>query len=178
MLVANHAVRSEARAMFELPLGPFRMRTGGRAGSIVTSGSSTTRWAADAVVAIPIGWQAEISTQYHRMHYARTASAGYFAPDRVETVEGGAYVDVEGGKATFAFELGAGAQRIQPQAAVVGPWRLALRGWGEVTIPFGPGRALRLELEGYDAPFAPDAVATSATWRYLSLSAGVRWAVY
>ena len=67
-------------------------------------------------------------------------------------------------------------QRLQEFGAGTGPWRFTLRGWGYLAVPFAPGREVRLELEGYDAPFAPEGVTTSGHWRFISVSAGVRWA--
>jgi hypothetical protein len=145
--------------------------------SIQAPGERNTRWGADEVLAVPFGGVGEVSVQYHRMHYAKATVAGYFAPDRVETVEGGSYLELDGRGVSFAADLGAGAQRIQIHGAAPGPWRAALRGWGYVRVPLSSGAEIRSELEAYDAPFAPDAVTTSANWRYLAASVGVRLAI-
>jgi hypothetical protein len=58
-----------------------------------------------------------------------------------------------------------------------GSWQRALRGWAYLSMPMTTRGSLWLELEGYDAPFAPDGVTTSGSWRFLSTSFGVRWAL-
>jgi hypothetical protein len=176
LLVENQALRSEARVTAELPLGPLRLRAGGRAASIKALDQTNTRWMADGALVVPLGWQGEFSLQYHRIHYARPTTLGYFAADRVETLEAGSYAELERKGVSLAFDLGVGAQRLQEFGTGLGPWRLALRGWSYVAIAVAPGGELRLELEGYDAPFAPEGVSSSLHWRSLSLSAGVRWA--
>jgi len=175
LLLENRAARNETRATGEVPFGPFRLRGGGRAGSITAAGQSNTRWGADGALVVPLSWKGEISTQYHRLHYAKSATVGYFAPDQVETVEGGAYLELGGPTVSLAVDLGTGAQRLREHGTGYGPWRLALRGWSYLTVPFAQGPELRLELEGYDAPFAPEGVATSEHWKYLAISLSIRW---
>ncbi|HTL05672.1 MAG TPA: hypothetical protein VL241_07980 [Gemmatimonadales bacterium] len=175
LLVEQLGMRNEAKALAELPFGPLRLRGGGRFGVLQLLGETNTRWGGDGMLVLPLGWQAELSAQYHRLQYSSPARLGYFAPKRVETVEGGTYAELEG-PLTLAFDLGAGVQRLQEFGEGPGPWRLTLRGWSALGIPFAPGRELRFELEGYDAPFAPEGVSTSARWKSLAVSAGIRWA--
>jgi hypothetical protein len=178
LLIENRGIRNEARAIAELPVGPLKLRGGGRVGSITALSESNTRWAVDGALVLPLGWQGELSFQYHRLHYDRPSNVGYFAPRRVESIEGGSYAELAGQGVSLAFDLGAGAQRLQEFGAGTGPWRLALRGWAYVAVPFAPGRELRLELEGYQAPFAPEGVTTSEHWSYFAVSSGVRWSFH
>jgi hypothetical protein len=46
-----------------------------------------------------------------------------------------------------------------------------------VSFALAPGRALWLETEAYDAAFAPEGTATSSSWRFVSASLGLRWAL-
>jgi hypothetical protein len=77
----------------------------------------------------------------------------------------------------MAADLGAGMQRLTEHAALPGPWTRAWRAWTQVSLNLGPSRAWYVEAEAYDAPFGLEGVATAGTWRYLSVSSGVRWAV-
>ncbi len=177
LLVVTEAVRTEARGSLDLPAGPLRLRGGGRAGTIRTTGQSNTRTGVSGAVVYPVGWQGELTVQYHRLAYADPTEAGYFAPRLAETIEAGGYVELgEGGGVVAAIDLGAGAQRTAEHGALAGPWKPSLRAWGYLAVPLAPGRDLRVEFEGYNAPFAPEGVTTSSTWRFVSLSAGLRWA--
>jgi hypothetical protein len=96
----------------------------------------------------------------------------------VETVEGGAYLELgEDGPLSMAIDLGAGRQRIAEHNAPWGRWARALRAWSMLSLAIAPGRALWLEVEGYDAAFAPEGTATSSAWRFVSASLGLRWAL-
>jgi tetratricopeptide (TPR) repeat protein len=177
LLVANQAERAEGRLTVDVPVGPVRLRATGRAGAVTATGEAANgRQGGDVAAVVPLGRHAEISGQYHRLGYDRVSTAGYFAPRLVETREAGAYF--EGGeRVTLSADLGAGVQRVAEQNAGVGRWRKALRGWSSLTIPVANGRALWIEAEGYDAAFAAEGVTTSSSWRYLSVSAGLRWSL-
>jgi tetratricopeptide (TPR) repeat protein len=191
LLLMNQAVRSEARATLELPVGALRLRGTGRAGTITAvippplsrpsfglrTFESNSRFGGDLAVALPLGSRAEFSVQDHRLAYASATMAGYFAPRLVETREAGMYFELGEDGITLATDLGAGVQRAAEHGAPNGHWTRALRGWSYLNIPFAPGRALWVEAEGYDAPFAPEGVATSASWRSISISTGLRWAI-
>jgi tetratricopeptide (TPR) repeat protein len=178
-LIANEVQRTEGRAMLELPAGPLRIRGMGRVASVSAAGESANqRLAGSGALVLPLGWRGELSAQYHRMGYQRPSQAGYFAPEVVETMEGGAYLELgEDGPLSLAIDLGAGSQRIAEHDAPYGRWARALRGWSMVSFALAPGRALWLETEAYDAAFAPEGTATSSSWRFVSASLGLRWAL-
>ena len=175
-LVANHAVRNEAKLGFELPAGPLRLRADGRVALInVTGEDANRRVQASAAVVLPVGWRGEFSVQYHETGFQRPSTAGYFAPRRVETVEGGTYWDLGGdGAVSVSADLGAGAQRMALQGAAVGPWKVALRGWAALSIDLTRTLQWRTELEAYSAPFAPVGTSTAPDWRYGSLNTGLQ----
>lgn len=175
LLVANRAMRNEARFGLELPLGLVRVRVGGRAARIETLvEEANTRLQGDTALVLPMGWQGEISVQYHRLGFTRATAAGYFAPRRVETLEGGTYWELgSGGRASLALDLGAGIQRLAKQEEEIGSWKLALRGWTMLSIDLTPSVQWRVEAEAYSAPFAPVAVVTTPNWRFFSIAASL-----
>jgi hypothetical protein len=172
VLIANHAVRNELRLGVEIPAGPVRIRGTGRAGLIETfGGDANLRLQGDAALALPIGWRGEVSAQYHRLSFNRASSAGYFAPKLVETIEGGTYWDLGGdGQVSASVDLGVGIQRLAKQEEEVGPWKLALRGWGMLSVDLSRIVQWRVEGEAYSAPFAPVGVVTAPNWRYVSVN--------
>jgi hypothetical protein len=177
LLAANRVARIEARGSVEVPIAALRIRPGGRIGAIESkSEPSNQRTGVDLAVAIPLGWQGEISGQYHRLSYRASSAAGYFAPRLVETREVGGYLERESDAGlALAVDAGAGVQRVAEHGAGLGTWERALRGWASLTIPVGPTVALWMETEAYDAPFAPEGVTTSESWRFLAVSIGLRW---
>jgi len=175
LLVANRGMKNELRLNLDLPVGPLRFRGGGRAGSIIAAGEqANARFQGDAALVLPLGWSGEISAQYHRIGFARASTSGYFAPSSVETIEAGTYWEWSGDGAFGAsLDLGAGLQRLAKQNEALGPWKPALRGWASLSLAMSPAWVWRVEAEAYSAPFAPVGAATSADWRYLSVSAGL-----
>lgn len=175
LLVHNQAMRNELRLQGTLPAGPLRLKLGTRAAAIATAVErANLRLQGDAAVALPIGWRGEVSAQYHRLGFQRTSSAGYFAPRRVETVEGGSYWELGGeGRWSAEVDLGIGMQRLEKQGEPVGPWKLAVRGWGSVNLDLSRIIRLRSELEAYSAPFAPSGAVTAPNWRYFSFTFGL-----
>jgi hypothetical protein len=176
-LAVNQVIRSEARGRLDLPVGPLRLRGEGRAGGISAPGERNRRIALGGAVVLPVGWRGELSLQGHRIGYRDTTAMGYFAPDRVETLEAGTYLDLgDAGPWSVALDLGAGAQRIARFDAPAGDWGAALRGWGWISYSLGAGRALQLELEGSTAPGSA-IVSTVPDWKYFSLGLSLRWAL-
>jgi len=180
LLVANRAMRNELRLSGTVPLGPVRLRAGGRGADIETAVENRNRKLhGDAALVFPVGWRGEFSAQYHRIGFQRASLAGYFAPKRVETVEGGSYWQIGGdGRWSAEVDLGAGMQRIAIQKQAVGAWKPALRAWGMWNVDLTRAVALRGEVEGYSAPFAPAGVSTAPNWRYVALSFSLLFRVF
>jgi hypothetical protein len=176
VLVNNRVMQDDARLGVELPVAGLRLRAGERAGHInATRERANERMQTDLAAALPFGWRGEASVQYHRVEYAHGTTAGYFAPERVETVETGTYWDLGGdGTVSLSMDLGAGAQRMALQQRAPGPWRLALRSWAALSVELSRTAQWTSELEAYSAPFAPVFASTATYWRYLSLNSGVR----
>lgn len=175
LLVVNRAVKDELRVVAELPVGPLRIRAGGRAGLIETSLERVNRrLQGDAALVFPIGRSGEVSAQVHRLGFTRSASAGYFAPRLVETIEGGGYWETaEAGSVSVAVDLGAGIQRLARHGEEMGSWKTALRGWALLAVALSPSVRWTIEAEGYSAPFAPVGVVTAPNWRYVSVITGL-----
>ena len=178
-LIENHVERSEARATIEVPLSILRLRGIGRFGQLTSSGEEANgRTSLEGVVVLPLGARLQPSLQYRRTGFARASVAGYFAPRLAETVEGGAYFESgDEGVLTMSADVGAGVQRVTPHAASAGAWSRVWRAWGQAALTMGPGRSWFVEVEAYDAPFALEGAATSGSWRFLSLSSGLRWVI-
>jgi hypothetical protein len=171
LMVTNRAMRNELRLDGTVPVGPVRVRVGGRGADIETAVEKKNRKTqGDAALVFPIGWRGELSAQYHRIGFQRISRAGYFAPKRVETIEGGTYWEIGGdGRWSAEVDLGIGMQRLAIQPQNVGPWKPALRAWGMWNVDVTRTMAVKTEMEAYIAPFAPAGVSTSPNWRYASL---------
>ena len=178
LLLFNRVIRSEARATVEVPLGWIRLRANGRVGRFESPGEiANGRVGAEGALVLPLG-AVQPSLQYRVFGYQRASALGYYAPRRAETAEGGLYFDREGdGRLSFAADFGAGAQRVMDHGAVAGEWSPAFRAWGQATLAIAPSRFWYVELEAYDAAFAPEGVATTGHWRFLSVASGLRWAL-
>ena len=175
LLVGNRAMRNELRLEGTVPAGPVRFRIGGRAAALETAiEKENFRLQGEAARAFPIGWRGEISAQYHRLGFQRISNAGYFAPELVETFEGGTYWELGGeGRWGAELDLGIGLQRLEKHKEDIGPWKPALRGWGSLYMDLTRIIRLRWEVEAYSAPFAPAGAVTTPNWRYVSISFGL-----
>ncbi len=173
------AARDELAATLELPAGPLRLRGTGRIGDVRLDGDRNGRLGYDAALALPVTPALELSAQFHRFGYAHAVSSGYFAPRAAETIEGGAYLEVEPSDAfALSADVGGGVARLTRFGEAVGPWGPALRLWSMAAWTLMPGRTLQLEGEAYDTNAADAVGVVSATaWRYASLSVSVRVAL-
>jgi hypothetical protein len=155
-------------------------QAGGRAAQVRTLVEEpNTRLQGDAALVLPFGWQGEASIQYHRLGFSRLSAAGYFAPRRVETLEGGTYWELGGnGRTSLAFDLGGGLQRLARQDELPGPWKLALRSWGMLAVDLVPAVQCRVEAEAYSAPFAPVGAVTTPNWRFFSVAASLLFRLF
>jgi hypothetical protein len=137
------------------------------------------------VVALAAAPAVELSGQFRQIAYSHSSTA-YFAPRLAQVVEAGTYLEFETSRSVvFAFDVGAGVQRVGAHEPVgehggarVGPWRRALRLYSLIVVPLAPGRGrdLRLELEGEDSLIGSDAP-TTGHWRYASAALSLRWAL-
>jgi hypothetical protein len=82
------------------------------------------------------------------------------------------------GPTSLAFDLGAGIQRLAKQEEEMGPWKLAVRGWGMLTVDLVPSVEWRVEAEAYSAPFAPVGAVTTPNWRFYSITASLVFRIY
>jgi hypothetical protein len=178
-LVKNEVKRSEARATFEVPVGPLRARGSGRVGRIEARGESPNgRVTIEGGLLMPLGSGVVPSAQFRVSGFERPSAAGYFAPRLAQTLEAGAYLEAgEDGPLSLAADLGAGLQRITEHGATAGRWSRAWRGWAQGSLALGPSRAWLVEVEAYDSPFALDGASAAGSWRFLSVSTGLRWSL-
>jgi Flp pilus assembly protein TadD len=179
-LVAQPVELAEIKAGLDLPLsGPIRARARGQSG-VLDSTIDVNRRAGYQIGPV-YRWRpaAEVGIFYSQLGYDHATTAGYFAPERAETIELGTYIEYEGWyPVTFAVDAGAGMQRVQKFGEDVREWIATYRLWGMASYALKPGVSLDLEVEHYDSPIAGNAVAPTANWRYnaalLSLRFGVR----
>jgi hypothetical protein len=179
-LVAQPVELKEIKAGLDLPVaGPVRARARGQAGVLDSAVDVNHR--SGYQVGPVYRWRpaAEVGVFYSRLGYDHATAAGYFAPERAETIELGTYIEYEGwAPLTFALDAGAGQQRVQKFGESVRDWIATYRLWGMVSYAVKPGVSVDLEVEHYDSPIAGNAVAPTANWRYnaalLSLRFGVR----
>ncbi len=179
LLVQNRITRTELRGILELPLPlsvapSLKLRGIARTAAFSDSNHRTTLAGMVAVAATP---SVELSGQFHEIRYDRPDTVGYFAPRLAQIVQAGSYVEFETPQgALFAFDLGAGVQRVAPFGAAIGPWQRALSLYSLILVPLAPGRDLKFELDLEDSPLASEA-ATSGQWRYASGVVSLRWAL-
>jgi hypothetical protein len=178
LLISNRVTRSEARAVVDVPLAGMRLRGSGRVGRFEAPGEPANgRVGAEGALVLPLGL-VQPSLQYRLIGFERASAAGYFAPRRAETAEAGLYFDSgDETRLSIATDLGAGAQRVMDQGGGERRWSPAWRAWGQATLAIGPSRFWYVEVEAYDAAFAPEGVATAGHWRSLSVASGLRWSM-
>jgi hypothetical protein len=180
LLAGARAYRDEVGAEGELRVaGPLRVRGFGRTGRIVTAFDDNTRdlFGGAALLAFPSG--IEVGGRAPEIRFGAPSVSGYFAPAQMRVAEATAYVERESASGvSLALDLGAGAQQVTDWGAPAGAWSPALRGWAQLVVPMGTGRALGLEVDSYDAKVGTEGVApTSGRWRYASAAAWLRLAI-
>jgi len=179
-LVAQPVELEEIKGGLDLPLtGSFRARARGQRGRL--EAATDVNYRTGYQFGPVYRWRPaqEIGVFYSELGYAYPTAAGYFAPQRVQMVELGTYLEYEGlSPLTFALDAGAGQQRVAKQGEAPGDWIGASRLWALVSWTLKPGVRLELELEHYDSPVAGNAVTPTASWSsrsaILSLRFGVR----
>jgi len=178
LLVDNRVVRTELRAVVEIPVTrTLKLRALWRTALLRDTADLNHRTALGGVVAVALSPAIELSGQVHQIRYSHASTAGYFAPRLGQVVEAGSYVELETPSGwLLALDVGAGAQRVADFGGQPGAWSRALRWYSLITAPLAPGRTLQLELEGEDSPVAREA-ATTGAWRYGSAALSLRWAL-
>jgi hypothetical protein len=175
LLVRNRVARDEVAAQADLPTPVgVRVRALGRLGTIASALDRNTRTNVGGGLVLPIRGMGELSATGQQFAYAHRSRSGYFSPRLARQAELGAYVDREtAGGIAVTLDAGAGYQRITEHGGVPGPWQPTLRGTLGLLAPVGPGRSVRVELDGFDGRTGD--VETFGRWRYGSASIGMRW---
>jgi tetratricopeptide (TPR) repeat protein len=178
LLVANHVIRTLYSGLLSLPVaGPITLRGIGKIATLADSFETNHKTIVSGVMAVAVAPSAELSAQFHQLHYEHPSVSGYFAPWQLQVAEAGTYVEIETpGSVVLAVDGGAGVQRVAPQRNRFGPWTTAFRLYAMLDAPLAPGRDFRLEFDSEDSQVATTA-ATSGQWRYESLIASLRWAL-
>jgi tetratricopeptide (TPR) repeat protein len=183
LLVANHVIRTQYSGLLAVPvMGPLTLRAIGKTATLRDSLETNHKVQASGVLAVAVAPAAELSAQFHQIHYDHPSVSGYFAPWQLQVAEAGTYLEIETpGSVVIAVDGGAGVQRVAKQRGRFGPWTAAFRLYAMLDAPLAPGRDFRLELESEDSQVATtDATsgqATSGQWRYGSVIASLRWAL-
>ncbi len=178
LLVANHVIRTQFSGVLAVPVvGPMTLRAIGKAATLSDSLETNHKTQLSGVAAVAVAPAAELSAQFHQIHYDHPSVSGYFAPWQLQVAEAGTYFEIETpGAVVIAVDGGAGVQRVAQQRGRYGPWTAAFRLYAMLDAPLAPGRDFRLELESEDSQVATTA-ATSGQWRYGSVIASLRWAL-
>lgn len=179
LLLGTPVVLGEARGVVDLPLlGPLHARALGRAGRLEAAGETNTRVGFGGGGVVRLGGASEVGAVYQRTGYAAPSAAGYFAPERIESVEVGAYTEYYGAwPLTIALDAGAGGERIADWGGVVGGWEPAFRLWSQLSWSLSPGRELRLEAEAYETRAGAAIAPTADGWRWGSLGLSFHTAI-
>lgn len=178
LLVANHVIRTQYSGLLSLPVaGPFTLRAIGKTATLSDSFEVNHKTTLSGVMAVAVAPSAELSAQFHQIHYDHLSGSGYFAPWQLQVAEAGTYFEIETpGSLVLAVDGGAGVQRVAKQRHLFGPWTAAFRLYAMLDAPLAPGRDFRLELDSEDSQVATTAT-TSGQWRYGSVIASLRWAL-
>ncbi|MDH3451820.1 MAG: tetratricopeptide repeat protein [Gammaproteobacteria bacterium] len=175
-LLADPVQLAEVRGMLDMPLyGRTRARLRARYAELHSGLGDNRRVSYDSGLVYRLQPTVELSVNYHELAYEELTEAGYSAPQEVQSVELGTYMELYGFyPVTIALDLGVGRQRIDEFSEPVGAWGDALRLWAQVSWDVRPGTRLDLELDSTDT-HDPDAVSsTDANWRYSSIMLSLR----
>lgn len=176
-LVQNDVVRNEIGGRADVRVvGPLRLRALARDADITSAIDQNNRLALGGglVLAGSIG---ELSATMQQISFAHHSTAGYFSPQAAKVIEAGTYFELESAHGVrLSLDAGVGAQQVTDWGVPGGPWGPAYRTWTELALPMAVGSELRFAAESYDSRIGSD-VATSSTWRYLSLSVSLHWAI-
>jgi len=177
LLVENGVVRNEVSGRADLTVvGPIRIRALARDGYITSVIDDNNRIALGGGIVVA-GSLGELSATMQQISFARQSASGYFSPHSARVAEIGTYDEFESASGIrLAVDAGAGVQQVTEWGLPAGPWGPAYHTWTELALPVAVGSEVRVTLESYDSRIGSD-VATSSTWKYLSLSVMLHWAL-
>jgi hypothetical protein len=178
VLVVNRVIRNELAGRVDLPIIPrVRLRAAAKGDSYDASGESNTRTSLLGGLAVSATDAVEVSGIFQRLTFDHATTSGYFAPRIAQLAELGSYAEFETDNGSLlVLDGGVGAQRFADFGTAIGPWKPAFRLFAQFTVPLNPGSELRAELDSYDSVLGSEA-ASSESWRYLSGSISLRFAL-
>jgi hypothetical protein len=201
-LVAAEAKLSEARGVVDVPISMgLKLRAAAQVGSIsvrvadsivrdpVTPGrpgrnpntaqtprSNNQRLGIGGGLVRSLSGTAELSVNAYRLSYAEPASGGYFAPERVDQLELGTYIELyRFDPLTIALDAGVGVQRAKLFAQPVGGVSPSARFWGMLSAPLAERLELNIEVDAYKSQLST--VATSESWSSIAGGLSLRWLI-
>lgn len=179
-LVAQPVELTEVKGSVEVPLlGSLRARARGQNGRLDSDTDVNHRSGYQFGPLYRLQPAAEIGVFYNELGYEHATAAGYFAPQRVQTIELGTYIEYERlWPVTFALDAGIGQQRVAKQGEEIGDWIGTFRLWALVSWTLKPGVRLDMELEHNDSPVAGTAVAPTSDWSSNSVILSLRFGVW
>jgi tetratricopeptide (TPR) repeat protein len=179
-LLAQPVELSEFKGAIEAPwFDAWRVRARGQSGLLKSATDTNNRTGYAFGPLYRLLPSAEIGVSYNELGYAHDAAAGYFAPQRVQTVELGTYIEYERlWPVVFTFDAGIGQQRFAKQGEAIGRWNPTYRLWAQISWTITPGVRLDLELEHSDSPLSGTAVAPASDWNSNSAILSLRFGVF
>lgn len=176
-LLARRIVRNDlqVRPVFALPQH-LRLRGIGGTSLIQGNGDRNHRYTLGGGPAWSPAPALEWSANFTQSSYSHDTKAGYFAPEKIQTIETATYIEFERDAVLVALDVGGGLERFKEFGFAFGRWRPALRGYGLLSLRLRPGRELRLEIDSYNTQAGPVLVPTSG-WKYVAATASFRWAL-
>lgn len=176
-LAVDNLTRQQVTAAVEVPLDdPWRLRGLGSVWLMSRRDDRNRGLRVGGALAAALAQATHVSAGWQQLRY-QEPGAGYFAPERAETVEAGFDMDREFGDVSVGVDAGAGIQRVKRHGEPMGSWDRALRGWGMLGWTVAPGRQLTLEVEAYDSRITDAVVVITDRWRYVSVTANLRIAL-
>jgi tetratricopeptide (TPR) repeat protein len=176
-LLDNRIARNEVQARPNFALSRrLRVRGTGGAGWFEGAGETNSRRTAGAGAGWNLRPNVELSGNFAETDYAHPTRKGYFAPERLQSMDAGTYMEFENDSTLIALDLGGGVERFKIFGGVFGRWAPALRGYMLLSHKIRPGRDLRLEFDSYRTQAAP-VDTPNPGWKHFSLTASFRWSL-
>jgi len=177
MLLSDRLLRDELAVRLETPsLGALRLRGGGRFARLKGDKENNRRTGFNAALVAQAAPAAEIAFSLHRTGYGRPSVAGFFAPRRLDVVEIGSYLELEGnGPFYLDLDAGAGFQRTAKHGERLSRWQPSWRVWSIIGCRLAPGRDLCLTLDVYHGRVGME-TATVTDWQWVAGDLSFSWA--